>query len=180
MTTSAGLCGGSSRALGLPPETWHSTIMDFCGPASIEHHAASAGNWSCCLRKGTAEVWVAGGPGVGMIGYALSNKTGAEAAIAFETAELNLKDDLDQKELWRIVNANKPCFKVLITSEPSTVSAEFLVASIWFESTLFGHLVINVSADGDHEIVGGPFAEIADAELLVGALSDPGPSPGGP
>ena len=154
--------------------------MDFSGPATIEHHKAPSGGWSCCLRKGTVEAWNAGGPAIGLIGYALSSQIGADAAVAFEMAKLNLMDNLDQKRLWRIVNDNKPHFKVLVRSERSEVSEDFFVTSIWFGDNFYGHLVINASPDGGHEIVGGPFMEVDDAELLVGALRDSGMPPSGP
>lgn len=136
--------------------------MNFNGLSSIEHHLAPSNGWSSCLTKGDATVWIAGGPGIGLIGYALSSQAGADAAVSFELGKLDQQDEIKQGELWSIVRANRPQFEIEFGLEIDAAPG-FPIISIWFETTLYGHVVSMAGADGCYKVVGGPFPDFIDA-----------------
>lgn len=59
---------------------------------SITHHAAPSGHWSSCLTvRDGIEIWFAGGPRTGRLGYTLTSREGADAAVSAECLKLDIK-----------------------------------------------------------------------------------------
>lgn len=98
--------------------------------------------WVACLRRGTLEVWFAGGPGIGRIGYTLDNKDAADAAVAVETGKMlgNLASEREA-ELERVVEDGRLWDRAQVIPQEVEGASGFRTVSVSLDSRLMGHLV---------------------------------------
>ena len=151
--------------------------MDDGAAPSIEIKASEFGGWVACLRRGGREIWFAGGPGIGRIGYELANEDVANAAIALERGRL-VPDR--HAEFEEVVQNGWLGERSKVISEDVNDVPEIKTISVFLDGELMGHLV-EVHEGENVWLDQSVSEEIEEARELARELSDtdnPAPSGG--
>lgn len=157
---------------------------------SITHHAAPSGHWSSCLTvRDGVEIWFAGGPRTGRLGYTLTSREGADAAVAAECLKLDIKADgltkaefhktrrLADAELARVIDQNRSPSSVEISYEKSLTSDDYSVVSVKIDGELCAYLAAIDDTECECPFVGYPVTELEDVEAIVASAIGTGSRP---
>ena len=152
--------------------------MDDDAEPWIETQEAAFGGWVTCLRRGSREIWFAGGPGIGRIGYELANEDAANAAVALEMGKL-MPDR--HAELERTLKDGCLGDRSKVVFEDVEDASGITIMSVSLDGDPMGHLVEvneNKNAWFDQR-VSSEIEEARELALTLSKTSIPGPS-GGP
>ena len=138
--------------------------------SALEVHAASHGGWTACLRKGPIEIWFAGGPGIGRLGYTLTSKVAANAAIDLEYKRQNQRSTIErERDRWKVVFRHRHT-RVGVTVEELPGEPQTQTVTISYDGDQVGTLVA-VYEDSDLRFNGKVYSEVTDAQESARTLA---------
>ena len=132
------------------------TLTNFEGPSN---------GWTACLKRGEFEIWFAGGPGIGRLGYTFPNGKIASAALKSAMDKEFADDEFNKRaDTSKIVDEEIRAFNLRVEINCEAINEKFEVISAWMDGYFFGHILTRKSSVGDFNIMEGLFLDYGDAD----------------